>query len=111
MKTRFDGHTPGPWNKNGLRELLRFGRKHDGSWNEVGLDTENMPDDTDHHLIAASSDLLARLKAMYEWLKLIEIVRVANEGNEKVCPYEDELRATEQLLGINQTEVKEREVG
>lgn len=100
MKTRYDGSIPGPWNFNDI--------KHEPT----------------KMLINSAPDLLARLKAMYELVKGIEGVCPSEEYDYFICPecmethvvnknrhkpdctLAAELRLTEQLLGINQTEVK-----
>lgn len=52
-------HTPGPWSKEALWYLLRFGRKNSGPWDDACEDHEYMPDEEDAALIAAAPDLLA----------------------------------------------------
>ena len=61
----YAGHTPGPWNENAIRALLRFGRKNDGDWDSsIYWENENlnMPSDKDARLIAAAPDLLEALE-------------------------------------------------
>lgn len=55
--------TPGPWSVNGLKALLRYGRKCDGSWAEEIQDDEYLPDENCAHIIAAAPDLYAALKS------------------------------------------------
>lgn len=43
------------WDTEATRELLRFGRKHDGPWNETSSD---IPDDDDADLVCTAPDLL-----------------------------------------------------
>ena len=70
----YTGHTPGPWNENAIRALLRFGRKNDGDWDSsIYWENENlnMPSDADARLIAAAPELLAERDRLREALKEI----------------------------------------
>jgi hypothetical protein len=46
--------TPGPWDRHGLANLLRFGHKHDGPWNVCESDCYlPLPEESDAEFILA----------------------------------------------------------
>jgi hypothetical protein len=61
--------SPGSWSENGIRELLRFGNKHDGPWNEG---RNYIPDEKDADLIAVAC---GNLPALLEVVKAAQIAR------------------------------------
>lgn len=113
MITKFDGHTPGPWTaRQGLDD--KFVTSKDGK-NICVLTSSREEVKANHGVLAASPDLLDRLKAMYGMLKLLEHCDIGRcpvcsftrkNGHVDNCELKFELILTEQLLGINQTEVK-----
>ena len=78
------------WSKEAIWELLRFGRKHTGPWEECSGD---IPEEKDAELIVAASEMLEILKL---WKKLVEVE-------------EDELSAVELVQYVREyTEAVER---
>lgn len=132
MITKFDGYTPGPWEAgHGTFDGGYIGVFLTRASNEprticrVAMDgKEDEQDIPNASLIAAAPDLLARLKAMYEWMKKREwsesetgsVPGIAfrcldkpccpdcgapkSNGHKAECSSGSELRLTEQLLGI-----------
>ena len=56
--------TPGPWDRDGIYYLLRFGRKSYGPWDDEIEEGNWMPDEDDADLIAAAPELLAALEEL-----------------------------------------------
>jgi len=56
--------TPGPWDRDGIYYLLRFGRKNYGPWDDEIEEGNWMPDEDDADLIAAAPELLAALEEL-----------------------------------------------
>jgi hypothetical protein len=67
--------TPGPWDRQGLANLLRFGHKHDGPWDECESDCYlPLPEENDAEFIsAANPDVI---------LALINKIRELTEANQ-----------------------------
>jgi len=77
------------WDYESTKWLLRFGRKHDGPWNESGLP---IPDDGDAVLVCAAPVLLDACKTVLEMIEnrpgnqqadIANILREAIEKAEK----------------------------
>jgi len=66
--------TSGPWDRQGLANLLRYGQKHDGPWNECESDCYlPLPEENDAEFIsAANPDVI---------LALINKIRDLTEAN------------------------------
>ena len=58
------------WSVKGIRELLRFARKHDGPWEYECGEYESMPDERDAPVIAAAVELLDALESMVEMVEM-----------------------------------------
>jgi len=58
--------TPGPWDRDGIYYLLRFGRKNDGPWDDEIEEGNWMPDEVDADLIAAAPRLWSALEALFD---------------------------------------------
>jgi len=85
LRALCDAATPGPWDESGLRSLLRYGRKHDGPWDECdGV----IPDDTDAAFIAASRTALPALIELCEAYAMKDML-----SEQSLCAPQDEYEA------------------
>lgn len=58
--------TPGEWSEGGLRHLLGFGYRTDGTWSNAVQQNEHMPVEKDATLIIAMHNYLPELIAGYK---------------------------------------------
>ena len=77
IEARIEKATRGPWSKDALHDLLRFGRKHDGPWNDYGPYGLDIHENDAEFIVHAREDVP---------MLIVEILYLQNRLNEINAP-------------------------